>query len=85
MSWIIFAYWRIFAFGYEFTSCTPYRVNLHFLVACLLVSSPFFILILLLYFCLFIDRVNKPIIFVFGAFDYWCTNDSVELDTYLLT
>ena len=31
---------------------------------------PFFIPLLLLYFCLFSDHVNKPIIFVFGAFVY---------------
>ena len=30
----------------------------------------FFILMLLLYFCLIVDLVNKPIIFVFGAFVY---------------
>ena len=39
---------------------------------CLFISlSPyFFILTLLLYFCLFVNHVNKPIIFVFGAFVY---------------
>ena len=31
---------------------------------------PLFILMLLLYFCLIIDHVNKSIIFVFGAFIY---------------
>ena len=36
-------------------------------VDCFLLYS-FFILMLLLYFCLFIDHVNKPIMFVFGAF-----------------
>ena len=29
---------------------------------------PIFILMLLLYFCLYVDNLNKPIIFVFGAF-----------------
>ena len=36
-------------------------------VDCLLLY-PFFILMLLLYFCLFIDHVNKLIMFVFGTF-----------------
>ena len=35
---------------------------------------PFFILMLLLYFCLFIDHVNKLYIFVFGAFVYHFKN-----------
>ena len=34
----------------------------------------FFILMLLLYFCLFVNHVNKPIIFVFGALVYHFNN-----------
>ena len=44
---------------------------------CLFISfSPllFFILTVLLYFYLFVDNVNKPIIFVFGAFVYHFKN-----------
>ena len=31
-------------------------------------------LLLLLYFCLFVDHVNKPIIFNFGTFVYYFNN-----------
>ena len=41
---------------------------------CLLVYPLLFILMLLLYFCLFVDHVNKSIIFVFGAFVYYFNN-----------
>ena len=42
---------------------------------CLFTSlSSFFILMLLLYFCLFVDLVNKPILFVFVAFVYHFKN-----------
>ena len=42
---------------------------------CLFTSlPPYFILKLLLYFCLFVDHVNKPIIFVFGAYIYHLRN-----------
>ena len=37
--------------------------------ACLLLYA-FLILMLLVYFCLFVDHVNKPVIFVSGAFVY---------------
>ena len=46
---------------------------LHFVVACLFLYPLLFYfskLMLLLYFCLFFDHVNKPIIFVFEAFVY---------------
>ena len=42
---------------------------LHFVVVCLLLSS-FFILMWFLYFCSFVDHINKSNIFVFGAFVY---------------
>ena len=63
----------------------PLFFILYFVVACLLFNSPFlywccscsftylspfFVLKLFLYFCLLIDHVNKPIIFVFGDFGY---------------
>ena len=41
---------------------------LYVYICFLLLNLPFFILMLLLYFSLFIDHVNKFIIFVFGAF-----------------
>ena len=56
--------------------------KLHFVVACLILNPffyidvfvaglLFFILMLLPYFCIFVDHVNKPIIFCFfGAFVY---------------
>ena len=47
---------------------------LHFVVGCLLLNLSFFILMLLLYFCLFINHVSKFIIFVFGAFVYHFKN-----------
>ena len=48
---------------------------LHFVVGCLLVNSLlFFQPLLLLYFCLFINHVNKPNIFVFWAFVYYFKN-----------
>ena len=36
--------------------------------------TPFFILMLLLYFCLLVDHENTPIIFVFRAFVYPSNN-----------
>ena len=47
---------------------------LQFVVECLLLNLPFFILILLLYFCLFINHGNKSISFVFGAFGFHFMN-----------
>ena len=45
---------------------------LHFVVGCLLFNSHLFLFpLILLYFCLFINYVNKPIIFGFGAFVYY--------------
>ena len=49
-------------------------INLNKLLAVLLLPVYFlsssFILMLLLYFCLFVGYISKPIIFVFGAFIY---------------
>ena len=45
------------------------------LCCCLFTSlSPVFKLMLLLYFCLLVDHVNKPISFVFGTFVYHFKN-----------
>ena len=57
----------------------PVFFNSPFFILMLLLAFfliPFFILffILLLYFCLFVDYVNRPIIFVFGAFVYHLKN-----------
>ena len=53
-------------------------INVNKLIAVLLLPVyfliPFFILMLLPYFCLFVDHVNKPIIFVFGIFVYHFKN-----------
>ena len=47
----------------------PLLFILHFVVAYLLLNS-LFKLMLLIYFCLFIDQVNKSIVFVIGACVY---------------
>ena len=52
---------------------------------CLFTSlSPFFILMLLLYFCLFVDHINKPIIFAFEAFVYHFKN-TISIFVTILT
>ena len=50
-----------------------------FIVSCLLLNSLYFVLTLLLYFCLFVNYVNKFIIFVFGAFVYHFKNTISQL------
>ena len=43
-------------------------------VVCLLLYALFISIMLLLYFCLFVDHVKKPIIFSFGTFVYYFKN-----------
>ena len=58
---------------------------MHFVIACLfLCPFLFFILTLLLYFCLLVNHLNKPIIFVFGAFvDYFKNAFSIFVTIYI--
>ena len=76
-----------------FVYVRPYRIFLLFIryffytahCYCLFISlSPyFFILAMLLYFCFLINHVNKPIIFVFGAFVYYFKNTISIFETML--
>ena len=59
-----------------FTCLSPF-----FYTALLLLPVYFFIPKLLLNFCLFVDHVNKPIIFVFGTFVYHFNNNTSMLVT----
>ena len=58
---------KLFAVLYAFIR---FFFILNFVIVCLLPNIPFFIMMLLLYFCLYIKHVNKSITFVFKAFVY---------------
>ena len=68
----------LFIFIFVFCLHCPCSVVVAQLLVC-----PLFLLMLLLYSCLFVDHVNKTLIFVFGAFVY-CFKNTIFIFVTLL-
>ena len=70
--------------------CFVYVCTCNVVAACLFTCFSFFILMLLLYFCLFVDHVYKSIVFIFVAFVYYfnvkrCNTISICVTIHLNT
>ena len=67
----------LFAIFFYIGLCYLFFISFYTALCCCLFISLFlyfFILTLLLYFCLLVNHINKQIIFVFGAFVYYFKN-----------